>query len=78
LKALTHERYTYRTVPAIASEVQGDETEIGKRLEKMREQALAGKRATLTRTLWYLTNKGHDWLTTRSRTDGGSNGRKLN
>ena len=78
LKTLTNEHYSYRTVPAIASEVQGDEAEIGKRLEKMREQALAGKRATLTRTLWFLTNKGHDWLTTRSRVDGGSNGRKLN
>ena len=78
LKTLTNERYSYRTVPAIATEVQGDETEIGKRLEKMREQALAGKRATLTRTLWYLTNKGHDWLTTRSRLDNGPNGRKLN
>jgi len=78
LKTLTNERYSYRTVPGIASEVQGDEAEIGKRLEKMRDQALAGKRATLTRTLWFLTNKGHDWLTARSRIDGGSNGRKLN
>ena len=75
LQALTHERYSYRTVPAIASEVHGDETEIGKRLEKMREQALAGKHATLTRTLWFLTNKGHDWVTAKGLKAGPSNGR---
>jgi len=76
LKALTHERYAYRTVAGIASDVQADESDVGKRLEKMREQALAGKRASLTRTLWFLTNKGHDLLTAKGLNGEPGRGRK--
>jgi len=62
LTTLTSEPYSYRTAGSIAAEVQEAETDIGKRLERMREHALAGKWNTPTRTLWFLTNKGHDWL----------------
>jgi hypothetical protein len=65
LTTLTSDQYSYRTAGSIAAEVQGAETEIGKRLERMREHALAGKWNTPTRTLWFLTNKGHDWLATK-------------
>lgn len=66
LQALTSQQYSYRTISGIATEVQSDETEVGKRLERMRDHALAGKRATPTRTLWFLTDKGHDWLAAQS------------
>jgi len=66
LQVLTSQRYSYRTVSGIATEVQADEAEVAKRLERMRDHALAGKRATPTRTLWFLTNKGHDWLAAQS------------
>jgi len=52
----------YRTVGSLAEEVQLDEPDAVKRLERMREQALAGKRTTPTRHLWFVTEKGCHWL----------------
>jgi hypothetical protein len=65
LTTLTSDQYSYRTTGSIAAEVQGTEPDIGKRLERMREHALAGKWNTPTRTLWFLTNKGHNLLATK-------------
>jgi hypothetical protein len=62
LKALLKGQYSYRTVSSLAEEVQMEEPDAVKRLERMREQALAGKKATLTRNLWFLTDKGCNWL----------------
>lgn len=38
------------------------EVEAVQRLERMREHALAGKKTTPLRHLWFLTDKGCDWL----------------
>jgi hypothetical protein len=65
LTTLTSDPYSYRTVGGIAAEVQTVEGDVGKRLERMREHLLAGKWTTPTRTLWFLTNKGYDWLTAK-------------
>lgn len=62
LKALLHGQYCYRTVNSLAEEVQMEEPDAVKRLERMREQALAGKKTTPTRHLWFLTDKGCTWL----------------
>jgi hypothetical protein len=62
LKALLAGQYAYRTVSSIAEEVEMEESDAVKRLEKMREQALAGKKTTPTRNLWFLTDKGCNWL----------------
>lgn len=62
LKALLHGQYSYRTVGSLAEEVQLDEPDAVKRLERMREQALAGKKTTPTRHLWFVTDKGCHWL----------------
>ena len=42
-----------------------EEPDAVKRLERMREQALAGKKTTPTRNLWFLTDKGCNWLETQ-------------
>lgn len=62
LKALHSGQYSYRTVGSLAEEVQMEEFDAAKRLERMREQALAGKKTTPTRNLWFLTDKGSNWL----------------
>jgi hypothetical protein len=62
LKALVNGQYSYRTVSSIAEEVRMEESDALKRLERMREQALAGKKTTPTRNLWFLTDKGCNWL----------------
>jgi hypothetical protein len=62
LNALLSGQYSYRTVRSLANEVQVEEPDAVKRLERMREQALAGKKATPTRSLWFLTDKGSNWL----------------
>ena len=62
LKALLNGQYSYRTVSSLAEEVQVDEPDAVRRLERMREQALAGKKTTPTRNLWFLTDKGCSWL----------------
>jgi hypothetical protein len=62
LKALLNGQYSYRTVSSLAEEVQMEEPDAVKRLERMREQALAGKKTTPTRNLWFLTDKGCNWL----------------
>ena len=62
LAALLHGRYSYRTADSLAEEVQMEQPEATKRLERMREQALAGKKTTPTRNLWFLTDKGFIWL----------------
>jgi hypothetical protein len=62
LKALLSGQYSYRTVSSLAEEVQMEEPDAVRRLERMREQALAGKKTTPTRNLWFLTDKGSNWL----------------
>jgi hypothetical protein len=62
LQALLSGQYSYRTVTSLAAEVQMEEPDAVKRLERMREQALAGKKTTPTRNLWFLTDKGCNWL----------------
>jgi hypothetical protein len=62
LKALLNGQYSYRTVSSLAAEVQMEEPDAVKRLERMREHTLAGKKTTLTRHLWFLTDKGCNWL----------------
>ncbi len=62
LKALLNGQYSYRTASSLAAEVQMEEYDAVKRLERMREQALAGKKTTPTRNLWFLTDKGCNWL----------------
>ena len=39
-----------------------EESDAVRRLERMREHALAGKKTTPTRNLWFLTDKGCNWL----------------
>ena len=39
-----------------------EEPDAVRRLERMREHALAGKKTTPTRNLWFLTDKGCNWL----------------
>jgi len=62
LKALLNGQYSYRTVSSLAEEVQMEEPDAVRCLERMREQTLAGKRTTPTRNLWFLTDKGCNWL----------------
>jgi len=62
LQALLHEQYSYRTAGSLAEEIQMAEPEAVQRLERMREHALAAKKTTPTRHLWFLTDKGCDWL----------------
>ncbi len=62
LQALFRGQYSYRTVSSLAGEVQMEESDAVRRLERMREHALAGKKTTPTRNLWFLTDKGCNWL----------------
>ena len=62
LMALLHGQYSYRTIGSLAEEVQMEESSAVRRLERMREQALAGKKTTPTRNLWFFTDKGCNWL----------------
>ncbi len=62
LQALLHGQFSYRTIGSLATEVQMEEPDAVKRLERMREHALAGKKTTPTRNLWFLTDKGCNWL----------------
>jgi hypothetical protein len=62
LKALLEGQYSYRTVGSLAEEVEMEEPDAVKRLERMRDQGLAGKKTTATRNLWFLTDKGCNWL----------------
>jgi hypothetical protein len=62
LTALLKGQYSYRTIGSLAAEVQMEEPDAVKRLERMREHALAGKKTTPTRNLWFLTDKGCNWL----------------
>jgi hypothetical protein len=62
LKALLEGQYAYRTVPSLAEETRIDDSDTVKRLERMREHALAGKKTTPTRNLWFVTEKGVNWL----------------
>ena len=56
---------------SLAEEVQMEESETLNHLERMREQALAGRRTTPIRELWFLTDKGCNWLEAHAL---GSNG----
>ena len=67
LKALLNGQYSYRTVSSLAAEVQMEEPDAVKRLERMREHTLAGKKTTPTRNLWFLTDKGCNWLEAQAR-----------
>lgn len=62
LRALHTGEYCYRTSGSLAGEVQMEESDTLRHLERMREQALAGRRSTPARDLWYLTDKGCSWL----------------
>jgi hypothetical protein len=62
LKALLNGQYDYRTIGSLAAEVQVGEADAVDRLERMREHSLAGKKTTPTRNLWFLTDKGCNWL----------------
>ncbi|MGD1105353.1 MAG: YEATS-associated helix-containing protein [Terriglobia bacterium] len=62
LGALLNGQYSYRTISSLADEVQVEEHDAVRRLEGMREYALIGKKATPTRNLWFLTDKGCNWL----------------
>jgi hypothetical protein len=69
LRALMEGQYSYRTVTSLAEEVEMEEPDAVKRLERMREQSLAGKKATAARNLWFLTDKGCKWLETQAPTE---------
>jgi len=69
LQALLSGQYAYRTVRSLAEEVRMEEPDAVSRLERMREQALAGKRSTPTRNLWYLTDKGCSWIASQDLGD---------
>jgi hypothetical protein len=69
LQALLNGQYSYRTVSSLAEEVQMEESDAVKRLERMRDQALAGKKTTSTRNLWFLTDKGCNWLQAQAPED---------
>ena len=62
LQALLKGQYSYRTVSSLAAEVQMEEPDAVRRLERMRKHALAGKKTTATRNLWFLTDRGCNWL----------------
>ena len=62
LNALFGGQYSYRSIRSLAEEVHVEELDAVMRLERMREHALAGKKTTPTRNLWFLTDKGCDWL----------------
>jgi hypothetical protein len=70
LKALSQGQYWYRTISSLAAELQMEESTTVKRLERLREQALAGKKATPTRNLWFVTDKGCTWLAAQATADG--------
>ena len=77
LKALCDGQYSYRTVRGLAEEVQMEEPDLVKRLERMREHALAGKKATPSRNLWFLTDKGSNWLEAQAPNDNSARDHKL-
>jgi len=76
LRALLAGQYSYRTVSSLAEEVNLEEPDAVKRLERMRGQSLAGKRVTDQRNLWFLTDKGCNWL--ESQTGGEGQARNQN
>ena len=67
LRALSNGSYSYRTVNSLAEEISMTDADAVRRLEKMREQSLAGKKTTDTRNLWFLTDRGSSWLETQDR-----------
>jgi hypothetical protein len=67
LRALLAGQYSYRTVSSLAEEVKIEEHDAIKRLERMREQSLAGRKTTDQRNLWFLTDKGCYWLESQAR-----------
>lgn len=69
LRALSSGSYSYRTVASLAEEVAMADADTVRRLEKMREQSLAGKKTTDTRNLWFLTDRGSIWLETQDHGD---------
>jgi len=77
LRALAEGQYNYRTVNSLAEEVQMEESDAVKRLERMREQFLAGKRTTPTRNLWFLTDMGSQWLATQACAEESARGQSV-
>ena len=77
LKALMYGQYSYRTVNSLASETELEESDTVRRLERMRDQALAGKKITASRNLWFLTDKGCNWLATHASNDEAGPGRPV-
>ncbi len=69
LRALSEGQYSYRTVSSLADEIEMEEPDAVKHLERMREQSLAGKKITATRNLWFLTDKGCTWLEAQAPAD---------
>jgi CTP-dependent riboflavin kinase len=77
MKALLDGQYAYRTVPSLAEEIHMGESDAVRRLERMREQALAGKKTTPTRNLWFLTEKGATWLEAQPTPGESPSGRRV-
>jgi hypothetical protein len=78
LRALLDGRYSYRTVSGLAEEVEMEESDAVKHLERMREQSLAGKKITAARNLWFLTDKGCHWLESQATSDAPPHNRAVN
>lgn len=78
LKALLDGQYSYRTVGSLAEEAEMEESDAVKRLERMRQQSLAGKKITAARNLWFLTDKGCNWLEAQATGDAPPHDRAVN
>ena len=77
LRALLDGQYSYRTVGSLAEEVEMEESDAVKRLERMRQQALAGKKITAARNLWFLTDKGCKWLEAHTQGEEAARGQNV-
>jgi DNA-binding transcriptional ArsR family regulator len=77
LKALLDGQYSYRSVSSLAEDVEMEESDAVKRLERMRELALAGKKITAARNLWFLTDKGCNWLEAQTQGERADRGQNL-
>ena len=62
---------------SLAEEVEMEESDAVKRLERMRQQSLAGKKITAARNLWFLTDKGCNWLDAQAQSGIAARGQNL-
>ena len=78
LKALEHEKYSFRTVDGIAKSKELNPNDVEQRLKKLREQKYVGQVAGLSsgRELWFLTGEGHDLLLAR-KSKGAADSKRL-